>query len=90
MLVLVIMPMRVRVRVGMVMGMLVRLSVVVLVSRLSLSGIPDLWRVFSGQPASAIITHYSTSSEASSSSRPPRSSRLAVWHFGQAASRFSD
>jgi hypothetical protein len=47
-------------------------------------------RTFAGQPASAVFTHYSISSEANSISRPARSSPLGVWHPGHSANRSSD
>jgi len=47
-------------------------------------------RVFSRQSASAISTHYSISKEATSISRPARSSPLGVWQSGHSANISSD
>src|ERR1035441_2897715 len=47
-------------------------------------------RRFSGQSASAILTHQSISKEASSISRPARSSPLTMWHPGHSANISSD
>jgi len=47
-------------------------------------------RILSGQSASAIFTHQSISKEASSISRPARSSPLRLWHSGHSANILSD
>ena len=69
----------------MFMVVLMRMRVFVL---LMLGANPN--RVFSGQSAAAIFTHYSTSKEASSSSLPARNSPLGVWQSGQSANISSD
>ena len=47
-------------------------------------------RFLSGQPASAFVTHQSISKEASSISRPARSSPLRRWQSGHSANMSSD
>ena len=79
--------MRVGVVVVMVMSrtMFVRMAMIVLV----VLGL-DANRFFSRQAASAFFTHQSISIEASSISRPARSSPLGLWQSGHSANISSD
>ena len=80
---LVLMRMRMSFAMTMVMmvTLLMRMLVVVVVMMMMTVFILTLrsylGRSFSGQPASAFVTHYSISIEANSSSRPARMSPLA-------------
>src|ERR1035441_1816476 len=86
-IVLMVMPMIVIMAraVGMGMGMAVTVLVFMLVVMSTHTN-----RRFSGQSASAILTHQSISKEASSISRPARSSPLTMWHPGHSANISSD
>jgi hypothetical protein len=70
------------------MFMVMFVSMVVAVS-VAVTLTSDSNRSLARQTASAIFTHYSISREASSNSRPARSSRLGVWQSGQAANILS-
>ena len=86
------MRMGVRVRMFMVVAMMVAGAMRVLVLMfVDMIMLVSWWfrtnahRVFSGQSASAIFTHQSISSEATSISRPARISPLRAWQSGHSA-----
>src|SRR5215475_4505442 len=84
--VLMLMLMFVFVRVGMSVAMVV--VMLTMLMGMAVRANPN-W-VFSRQSASAISTHYSISKEATSISRPARSSPLGVWQSGHSANISSD
>src|ERR1035438_8374114 len=74
----------VRVSVGMRVVMMMAMAVTVVMIMVVVMG-TNAHRIFTGQSASAILAHQSTSNEVSSISRPARSSPLGRWQSGHSA-----
>jgi hypothetical protein len=77
-------PVRVGVGMRVVVVMMMVMAVTVVMIMVVVMG-TNAHRIFTGQSASAILAHQSTSNEVSSISRPARSSALGRWQSGHSA-----